>query len=127
VEHISVLFAPRTHEEIPRWLGAPDAPTPVPYRRVLAGALLMLGRGLAGVGRVSARPARRHRDAAGWLGRLSSGVRRRAAPQHRLDQPVPGGNTWYRRLSETSEAKRIVVHVDRLHAPLVEQLVGGVE
>jgi hypothetical protein len=43
VEHISVLFAARTHHEILRWLGAPPGPAPLPWLRLLAGGLLLLG------------------------------------------------------------------------------------
>jgi dienelactone hydrolase len=42
VEHISVLFAPRTHEEVLRWLGAPPGPAPRPWLRLLAGGLLLI-------------------------------------------------------------------------------------
>jgi pimeloyl-ACP methyl ester carboxylesterase len=43
VEHVSVLFAPRTHSEMLRWFGAAPGPEPFPARRVLGGALLLLG------------------------------------------------------------------------------------
>lgn len=42
VEHISVLFAPRTHKEILRWLNAPPGPTPAPWLRLLGGGLLLI-------------------------------------------------------------------------------------
>jgi len=48
VEHISVLFAPRTHREIATWLGesfgtpTTDRSMPAPIRRVAGAALLML-------------------------------------------------------------------------------------
>jgi dienelactone hydrolase len=42
VEHLSVLFAPRTHAEMLAWLRANPGPTPAPETRVLGGGLLLL-------------------------------------------------------------------------------------
>ncbi|MEU7927665.1 alpha/beta hydrolase [Micromonospora sp. NPDC049801] len=43
VEHISVLFAPRTHEEIARWLPSVDGDAPPrPFARLIGAALLVV-------------------------------------------------------------------------------------
>ena len=47
VEHISILYAPRTHEEILTWLGAPDGPAPAPANRAFAGLALLAAFGFA--------------------------------------------------------------------------------
>jgi pimeloyl-ACP methyl ester carboxylesterase len=46
VEHIAVLFAPRTHAEILQWLEAPPGPVPRPWLRLLGGGLLMAAFGV---------------------------------------------------------------------------------
>lgn len=46
VEHISVLFAPRTHDEILAWLGAEPGPDPASGIRILAAVLMLLAFGL---------------------------------------------------------------------------------
>jgi pimeloyl-ACP methyl ester carboxylesterase len=43
VEHISVLYAPRTHRLTADWLGPADQQLPSPVRRLVASGLLMLG------------------------------------------------------------------------------------
>jgi dienelactone hydrolase len=47
VEHISILYAPRTHDEILAWLGAPAGPAPSPANRALAGLALLAAFGMA--------------------------------------------------------------------------------
>ncbi len=47
VEHISILYAPKAHEEILAWLGAPTGPPPTPANRALAGVALLAAFGLA--------------------------------------------------------------------------------
>ncbi|TQS39644.1 alpha/beta hydrolase family protein [Cryptosporangium phraense] len=79
VEHISILYAPRTHREVARWLG-PDAPTPVPFRRA-AGAGLLLLAFLIGM-----YP----------LVRLVLGPPRGLRPRLALDPPLLGLRRWRR-------------------------------
>ncbi|MFI5952725.1 alpha/beta hydrolase family protein [Cryptosporangium sp. NPDC051539] len=47
VEHISILYAPRTHREVVRWLdqnlGATSGPLPTPLRRPAGAGLMLLG------------------------------------------------------------------------------------
>ncbi|MFI5842124.1 alpha/beta hydrolase [Catenuloplanes sp. NPDC051500] len=64
VEHISVLFAPRTHREAASWLDAATDNTPpwtgiAPLRRVLSGTALLLGALLLLIAAVAATPRRR--------------------------------------------------------------------
>ncbi|GIH10135.1 hypothetical protein Rhe02_82020 [Rhizocola hellebori] len=47
VEHISILYAAQTHDEILAWLGAPEGPAPAPANRALAGVALLAAFGLA--------------------------------------------------------------------------------
>jgi len=42
VEHISVLYASRTHNEVLRWLGAPPGPDPLPWLSLFGGGLLLI-------------------------------------------------------------------------------------
>ncbi|WP_250034753.1 dienelactone hydrolase family protein [Paractinoplanes maris] len=43
VEHISILYAPRTHRLTADWLSDADGPLPSPVRRLTAAGLLLLG------------------------------------------------------------------------------------
>ncbi|MFJ8685441.1 alpha/beta hydrolase [Micromonospora wenchangensis] len=46
VEHISVLFAGRTHREVAAWVGGDGGPAPRPAARLVPAGLLLLGLGL---------------------------------------------------------------------------------
>ncbi len=45
-DHVLILYAPRTHQEMLDWLGAPAGPPPMPFTRVLGAGLLLVAFGL---------------------------------------------------------------------------------